>query len=107
MVVIALVLVPVLIVACLAAWLYRDAGYVEAQYDQMMDEIGDNWSNSPNPSSEELASRLLGQASAYVRTNPSHARGIAARYEAVARHFPFTQAGLAAAKEAERWRTRK
>ena len=107
MVVMAWVLVPVLIVACVIAWFYRDTQYVEKQYEQMMAEIGDNWSNSPNPSSEELASRLLAQASAYVRTNPNHTKGIAARYEAVARHFPFTQAGRSAAKEAERWRTRQ
>ncbi|MBI5396164.1 MAG: serine/threonine protein kinase [Verrucomicrobia bacterium] len=107
MVIAAWLLVPVLIVACLIAWLYRDIRYVDLQYEQMMEEIGDNWSKSPNPSKEELASRLFAQASAYVRTNPSHTQGIVARYAAVAKRFPDTQAGISAAKEAERWRERR
>lgn len=106
-VIMAWVLVPVLIVACIIAWFYRDIHYVDVQYEQMMEEIGDNWSRSPNPSKEELASRLLAQASAYVRTNPNHTRGIVARYQAVARRFPDTQAGIAAAKEAGRWNERR
>ncbi len=107
MVITAWVLVPVLIVACILAWLYRDSQHVERQYQQMLAEVGDNWSNSPNPSTEEFASRLLARASAYVRANPSHTKGIAARYEAVARRFPLTHAGRSAAKEAERWRERQ